>query len=80
MKAICQYICSLFYVDDAASLAAKELAQAKRELLGVQTQYEYCKHIVAYNTERVARLERYISRIASDVGKATYTSKVTHGS
>ena len=63
MKAICSYICSLFCADDAAAMAVKELAHAKRELLGMQSQYEYSKHMVAYNTERVARLENYIKRV-----------------
>lgn len=63
MNALCQAICSWFCVDDAAAMAAKELAQAKRELLGMQSQYEYCKQMVAYNKARVARLENYIKRV-----------------
>ena len=55
-------LCSFFAPDTARDLAKRELAKAERELLATQTQFEYAKHMVAYNTERVMRLTAYLKR------------------
>lgn len=56
-------LCSFFTPDTTRDLAKKELREAERSLLAAQTQYEYCKHMVAYNTERVTRLSACLKRL-----------------
>lgn len=56
-------ICSFFTPDTTLDLIKKELKGAERSLLTAQTQFEYCKHMVAYNTERVARLTACLKRL-----------------
>ena len=67
MNQICQTICNWFSPESSSSLAVKELAHAKRELLAHQTQYEFSKYMVQYNTERIKRLARYELPIKREV-------------
>ena len=48
---------TLFTTPTATELAAKELAEAQRQLLSAQTAEEYARSMVAYNSQRIARLK-----------------------
>ena len=47
----------LFKTPSADVLAARELDDARRELLEAQTALDYARSIVDYNTQRIRRLE-----------------------
>lgn len=51
---------SLFSPPSALELAAKELAEAQRQLLASQTAMEYARSMVTYNHQRISRLEAYL--------------------
>lgn len=42
-------------------LAAREYAQARRDLLAAQTAEEYARSQVIYNQQRIARLRAYLA-------------------
>lgn len=44
----------------AATLARQELEEAQRQLLVAQTNAEYAKGLVSYNTDRIKRLTVYL--------------------
>ena len=50
-------------------LAADELAEAQRKLLEAQTGLEYAKAMVEYNTNRVARLQKFVSDVPKSNNK-----------
>ena len=45
-------------------IAAQELDEAKRELLEMQTAFDYSKRMVDYHNDRVKRLTSYIQQEA----------------
>lgn len=49
----------------AEERAARELAQARCDLLAAQTGEEFARSHVRYNAERIARLEAYLRDLAS---------------
>lgn len=52
----------LFKTPDALTLAAKELEDAKRELLRAQSSREYAHSMVLYREAQIERLTAYIKR------------------
>ena len=51
---------TLFTAPTALELAAKELAEAERQLLSAQTAEEYARSMVVYNSQRIERLTAYV--------------------
>jgi hypothetical protein len=51
----------LFETPSPMKLAQTELDTAKRELLKAHTAVEYARTIVAYNEQRVARLQKFVN-------------------
>jgi hypothetical protein len=52
-----------FTLPSADVIAMIELEDARRQLLAAHTSLEYAKAMVAYNTQRVARLEQRTKEI-----------------
>ena len=55
-------LASLFRMPSADVMAVKELEEAKRELLQMQSAQEYSKAMCAYQTEKIKRLTAYITK------------------
>jgi hypothetical protein len=51
---------NLFQTPEAIELAAKELAEAKRQLLSTLSAKEYATQLAEYHAQRIQRLEAYI--------------------
>ena len=60
------YFKALFQRSTVEMLALQELEDAKRKLLEAQTGFEYAKHMVSYNKERVIRLTEYLHNIPKE--------------
>jgi hypothetical protein len=56
-----KFLIDLFRTPTAAEIAARELHEAKRDLLNAQSGYEYAKRMAEYNTDRVRRLTLYLA-------------------
>lgn len=52
-----------FRKPSADELAARELTEAKRDLLGALSAADYANSVATYNAARIARLQKYISEI-----------------
>jgi hypothetical protein len=63
---IINLIQSIFHTPTANELAIIELAEAKRELLQMQTAQDYSKRMVEYHSDRIARLSAYIVNSVSE--------------
>lgn len=50
----------IFRTPSALEIAARELAQAERQLLEAESGREYATAMVEYNKERIYRLRKYI--------------------
>jgi hypothetical protein len=51
-----------FTLPTADSMAAKELEEAKRELLRSQSALDYTKRMVEYHQDRIKRLSAYVAK------------------
>ena len=51
---------NLFQTPEAIELAAKELAEAKRQLLSTLSAKEYATQMSEYHAQRIERLEAYL--------------------
>jgi len=63
-KETMKFLIDLFRTPNASEVAARELHEAKRELLNAQSGYEYAKRMAEYNTDRVRRLTAYLADAA----------------
>lgn len=54
----------LLKVPTAEALAVKELDEAKRDLLRMQSAQDYSKRMVDYHSDRIKRLTAYIANCA----------------
>ena len=54
-----------FRLPSADMMAVKELEEAKRSLLQMQSAQDYAKSMCAYHAERVKRLNAYITKEAA---------------
>ena len=61
MNAAREFIAGLFRPASAPVLAARELDEARRQLLQAQSAEEYAHSMAAYHQARIARLERYLA-------------------
>lgn len=57
---------SIFRVPSADEMAVKELEEAKRELLRMQTAQDYSKRMCEYHADRIKRLSAYISKSVTE--------------
>lgn len=60
---------TIFHTPTATELAVTELAEAKRQLLAMQTAQEYSKRMVEYHSDRITRLTAYIAKTVIDEAK-----------
>ena len=60
MKDVYQGFLSFFKTPTAIELAARELEEARRELLRSQSTAEYASRISAYHLDRIKRLAAYL--------------------
>ena len=60
MNDIYQGFLSLFKTPTSVELAARELEEARRELLRAQSTAEYAIRISAYHLDRIKRLSSYL--------------------
>lgn len=60
IKAIWQYVT---HPPKAQELAAKELENAKRSYLANKTHAEYYATLCSFETQRIARLEKYLDPV-----------------
>ena len=60
MNDIYQGFLSLFKTPTSVELAARELEEARRELLRAQSTAEYAIRISAYHLDRIKRLSAYL--------------------
>lgn len=51
-----------FRLPNADVMAVKELEEAKRELLQMQSAQDYAKSMCSYHAERVKRLTAYVTK------------------
>lgn len=58
----------LFYVPSAEQLALRELEEAKRSLLEMQTAKDYSGRMVEYNMDRIRRLTLYLNKVTETKG------------
>jgi hypothetical protein len=58
----------MFYVPSAEVLALRELEEAKRELLAMQTAKDYSGRMVEYNMDRIRRLTLYLNKVTETKG------------
>lgn len=56
----------VFHVPTAEELALVELAEAKRNLLAMQTAREYSTRMVDYHKDRIRRLNSYLKKVDTD--------------
>lgn len=57
-----EYILTLLRVPTADVMAVRELEEAKRELLRMQSAQDYAKRMVEYHQDRVKRLTAYVEK------------------
>lgn len=62
MKNMLQQLKTLLKPKTALELAAKELEEARKSKLEAETAREYAASVVKYNTDRIARLSRYVMK------------------
>ena len=55
-------LANTFRLPSADMMAVKELEEAKRSLLQMQSAQDYAKSMCAYHAERVKRLTTYITK------------------
>ena len=53
---------NMFHMPPAEVLAQRELEEAKRSLLEMQTARDYSSRMVEYNLDRIRRLAAYINK------------------
>jgi hypothetical protein len=53
---------NVFRLPSADLMAARELEEAKRELLQMQSSQDYAKRMVEYHQDRVKRLTAYVAK------------------
>jgi len=58
----------MFYVPSAEVLALRELEEAKRSLLEMQTAKDYSGRMVEYNMDRIRRLTLYLNKAMENKG------------
>lgn len=58
-----EFIKESFRMPSADMMAIKELEQAKRELLAMQTAKDYSSRMVEYNQDRIRRLTMHITKL-----------------
>lgn len=61
MNAAREFFAGLFRPASPEVLAARELDDARRQLLQAQSAEEYAHSMAAYHQRRIARLERYLA-------------------
>lgn len=61
MNSVREFFAGLFRPAPAQVLAARELDEARRQLLQAQSAEEYAHLMAAYHQARIARLERYLA-------------------
>ena len=59
----------LFYIPSAEQLALRELEEAKRSLIEMQTAKDYSGRMVEYNMDRIRRLTTYINKATETKGE-----------
>jgi len=59
----------MFYIPSAEVLALRELEEAKRALLEMQTAKDYSGRMVEYNLDRIRRLTIYINKATEAKGE-----------
>ena len=62
IKDIFTWIANSFRLPSADLMAARELEEAKRELLKTQSAQDYAKRMVEYHQDRVKRLTAYMAK------------------
>ena len=58
----------MFYTPTAEVLALRELEEAKRSLLEMQTAKDYSGRMVEYNMDRIRRLTLYLNKAMENKG------------
>jgi hypothetical protein len=58
----------IYRMPTAQELAQKELEEAKRELLAMQTAKDYASRMVEYNSDRIKRLSTYLAKLSDQKG------------
>jgi len=58
---------SIFRTPSALEIAARELAQAERQLLESESGREFATAMVEYNKERIYRLRKYIKESGDEI-------------
>ena len=61
MNSAREFFAGLFRPASPEVLAARELDEARRQLLQAQSAEEYAHSMAAYHQARIARLERYLA-------------------
>ena len=62
IKSLFAWIANSFRLPTADLMAARELEEAKRELLKTQSAQDYAKRMVEYHQDRVKRLTAYMAK------------------
>lgn len=62
MRELMNRLANTFRLPSADMMAVKELDEAKRSLLQMQSAQDYAKSMCAYHAERVKRLTAYITK------------------
>lgn len=65
MRELMNRLANTFRLPSADMMAVKELDEAKRSLLQMQSAQDYAKSMCAYHAERVKRLNAYITKEAA---------------
>jgi len=63
-----RFYAGMFHVPTAEILALRELEEAKRELLAMQTAKDYSGRMVEYNMDRIRRLTQYLNKAMENKG------------
>lgn len=62
IRLLLNWITNAFRMPSADLLAARELEEAKRELLRTQSAQDYARRMVEYHQDRVKRLTAYMAK------------------
>lgn len=62
IKQLIEAIKSTFRVPSSDEIAIRELEEAKRQLLAMQSAKDYATRMVEYNMDRVRRLTAYVAK------------------
>lgn len=62
IKQLIEAIKSTFRVPSSDEIAIRELEEAKRQLLAMQTAKDYATRMVEYNMDRCRRLTAYVAK------------------